>query len=118
MLAALGEVAHVGAGELLQMNIRAAADPGAEGEHQTDHQSDGGQHFEIDHRLQADAPDLLQIARAADAADHHAEHDQANQHLDQFDEAIAERFQLGGVFRKGQPADDAEHQSENHLKED
>ena len=55
---------------------------------------------------------------AADAADHHAEHDQADEHLDQFDETVAERFELGRVFRKGQPADDAEHQSENHLEED
>ena len=58
------------------------------------------------------------VAGTADAADHYAEHDQTDKHLDQFDEAIAERFELGGVFRKGQPADDAEHQSENHLEED
>ncbi|MNL24430.1 hypothetical protein D3C87_1458630 [compost metagenome] len=31
VLTALGDVAHVGGGELLQMNVRAAADSGAEG---------------------------------------------------------------------------------------
>ena len=118
VLAALGDVAHVSGGQLLQMNIRAAADAGAEGEDQTDHQGDGGEDFKVDDRFEADAPDLLQIARAADAADHYAEHDQADEHLDQFDETVAERFELGRIFRKGQPADDAEHQSENHLEED
>jgi hypothetical protein len=37
------------ADKLVQMDVRAAADPGAEGEHQADHQGDGGQHFKVDH---------------------------------------------------------------------
>ncbi|MCY1432247.1 hypothetical protein D9M71_482380 [compost metagenome] len=118
VLAALGNVAHVGCGKLLQVNVRAAADAGAEGEHQTDHQGDGGQHFKVDHRFEADTADLLQVAGTADAADHYAKHNQANEHFDQLDKTVTERFELSGVFGKGQPADDAEHQSENHLEED
>ncbi|MNT89770.1 hypothetical protein D3C72_2305600 [compost metagenome] len=49
MLAAFGEIAHVCRRQLLEMDIRAAADAGAEGEDQADHQSDGGQHFKVDH---------------------------------------------------------------------
>ncbi|MOA26817.1 hypothetical protein D3C78_1476430 [compost metagenome] len=118
MLAALGDIVHVRAGELLQVDVRAAANACAESKDQTDDQGDGGEYFEVDDRLEADAPDLLEIAGTGDTTDHHAEHDQADEHLDQLDKAVAEGFELCRIFGKGKPADDAEHQSEDNLKED
>ena len=78
VLALVGQFIQAGGGELLQMDIGALADTGAERHDQADHQRNGGEHFKVDHRLEADAPDFLQVAGAGNTADHHAEHDQAN----------------------------------------
>ncbi len=56
------------------------------------------QDLEIDHRLDADPTDFLQIAGAGDAVDHDTEDDRRDQHLDQLDETVAKRFQLRGEF--------------------
>ncbi|MNE15895.1 hypothetical protein D3C80_1088200 [compost metagenome] len=104
VLATFGQVAGLGGRQLVQVNVGAAADPRGKGKHQADDQGDGGQDFEVDHRFQADAPDLFQVAGTGDAADHHAEHDQPDQHLDQLDEAVTEGFELQGNFRKAQAA--------------
>ncbi|MOA25789.1 hypothetical protein D3C78_1465370 [compost metagenome] len=118
MLAALGQAAGVGSRKLIQVDVGAAADAAGKGEHQADHQGDGGQHFKVDHRFQADAPDLLQIAGTGNAADHHAEDDQADKHLDQLDEAVAEGFELQGKVGKTEAAGDAEGKAEHNLQED
>ncbi|MNQ60005.1 hypothetical protein D3C85_742710 [compost metagenome] len=81
--------------EVVQVDARAVAQADAVGDHQADDQGEGGQHLEVDHRLQADAPHLLQVAGAGHTIDHHAEDDQGDQHLDQLDETIAKGFQLG-----------------------
>ncbi len=118
VLAALGQAAGVGAGQLVQVDVGPAADAAGEGEHQADHQRQGGQHFEVDHRLQADTPDLFQVAGARDTADHHAEHDQADEHLDQLDEAVAKGFELQGEVGEAETAGDAEGKAQHDLKED
>ncbi|MCY1438679.1 hypothetical protein D9M71_548880 [compost metagenome] len=118
VLAALGQAAGIGAGQLVQVDVGAAADAAGEGEHQADHQRQGGQHFEVDHRLQADAADLFQVTSARDAADHDAEHDQADEHLDQLDEAVAEGFELQGEVGEAETAGDAEGKAEHDLQED
>ena len=117
VLALVGQFIQTGGRELLQVNIGAAADAGAEGHDQAEHQGDGGQHLKIDHRLETDASDLLQVARAGNTADHHAEHDQADQHFDQLDKAVTQGFELRGEFGKGQAAGDAEHQANHDLQE-
>ncbi|MNQ78388.1 hypothetical protein D3C85_932970 [compost metagenome] len=118
VLAAFGQVAHVGAGQLIQVDIGTTADAGGEGEDQADHQCDRGQHFKVNDRFEANSPDLLQIASAGNAADYHAKHDQADQHLDQLDKAITQGLELSGVFGKAEAACDAEHQAYNDLEED
>jgi len=99
------------------VNVGATADAGGEGKHQADDQGQGRQHFEVDHRLQADTPDLLQIAGAGNAADHNAEHDQADEHLDQLDEAITQGFELQGQVGEAQAADHAKGEAEHNLEE-
>ena len=61
---------------------------------QTHDQGDGGHHLEIDQRLDADAADLLHVLHTGDAVDDRAEDDRCDQHLDQPDEAVPQRFQL------------------------
>ncbi|KEF90291.1 hypothetical protein RLJV_23755 [Pseudomonas aeruginosa] len=45
----------------VEMDVGAAAQAQAVGDHQAEDQGDGGEDFEVDHRLQADAADLLQV---------------------------------------------------------
>ena len=59
---------------------------------QSDHQREGRDDLEIDQRLDADAADLLGVLDVGDARDHGAEDDRRNHHLDQLDEAVAERL--------------------------
>ena len=117
VLAALGQAAGVGAGQLVEVDVGAASDAAGEGEHQANDQGDGGQHFEVDHRFQADEADLLQVTGAGNAADHHAEHDQADEHLDQLDEAVAEGFSCR-EGREAKAAGDAKSKAEHNLQED
>ena len=100
------------------MDIGSAADSSAEREDKTDDQGNGGQHFEVDHGLESDSPHLLQVASATDATDHDAENNQADEHFDQLDKAVAQGFEVGRVFGKGQATDDAQEEAEYNLKED
>ena len=59
---------------------------------QPDHQREGRDDLEIDQRLDADAADLLGILDMRDAGNHGAEDDRRDHHLDQLDEAVAERL--------------------------
>ena len=83
----------------------------------TDHQREGGDDLEIDQRLDADAADLLGILDMRDAGDHRAEDDRRDHHLDQLDEAVAER--LDPVIRRIcrlKPAENrAEQDRDQHL---
>jgi hypothetical protein len=63
------------------------------GQHQADHDGDGGDDFEVDDGLQADAPEFLRIAHAGDADDQRGNHDRDHDHLDQADKDIACRLQ-------------------------
>ena len=84
---------------------------------QPDDQREGGDDLEIDQRLDADAADLLGILDMRDARYHRAEDDRRDHHLDQLDEAVAERLDpVVGRKIGPQPADDgAEHDPDQHL---
>ena len=66
-------------------------------QHLADDQADGQRHrrdrLEIDQRLQPDPADALQVAHRGDAVHHGAEDHRRDHHLDQRDEAVAERLQ-------------------------
>ena len=57
------------------------------------HQRDCRDHFEVDHRLEPDSTDLLEVACTRDPQHDDAKHDRRDKHLDKFDERIAERLQ-------------------------
>ena len=84
---------------------------------QPDHQREGRDDLEIDQRLDADAADLLGILDMRNAGDHRAEDDRRDHHLDQLDEAVAER--LDPVIRRIcrlKPAENrAEQDRDQHL---
>ncbi|MGX1319842.1 hypothetical protein AB7M17_003295 [Bradyrhizobium sp. USDA 377] len=82
---------------------------------QTDCERDGRDRLEIDQRLQPDPADPLEIAHRGDAVHHGAEDDRRDHHLDQRDEAVAERLQ--GLAEIGiEIADEhAEHDRDQHL---
>ena len=90
---------------------REVADQKADGQRQRRHD------LEVDERLDADAADLARVLDVGDAGDDGAEDDRRDGHLDQLDEAVAERLHpraLGDVGR--QPADqEAEHDGDQHL---
>lgn len=117
LLGAPGIQGDVAGGQFVEMDVGAAAQAQAVGDHQAEDQGDGGEDFEVDHRLQADAADLLQVTGAGDAVDHHAEDDQCDEHLDQLDEAIAQRLHLHGQVGNADPADHAYHQANHDLQE-
>ncbi len=49
---------------------------------------------------------------------HDAEHQHRDDHLDQLDEAVAQRLELDGEVREEQARHDAEHQRDDHLTEE
>lgn len=55
-------------------------------------------------------PTFFQVAGTGNATDHHAEHDQADEHLYQLDKAVAEGFQLEGDLREAEAANDTKGQ--------
>src|SRR5271167_1362805 len=57
-----------------------------------DDQREGRYDLEIDQRFDADAADLLGILDMRNTRDHRAEDDRRDHHLDQPDEAVAERL--------------------------
>nr|GFD59207.1 hypothetical protein [Tanacetum cinerariifolium] len=65
--------------------------------------------------LGTDTPDFLDAAHLGDAHHHGAENDRSQQHLDQFDEAIGERLQLGANVGKEEADRTANDDTDQHL---
>ena len=68
-------------------------------QHEADDQCQTRDDFEIDQRLDGDAPHPLCFAHARDAVHHRAEDDRSDQHPHELDEEIAERLQGVGALR-------------------
>ncbi|MNF83492.1 hypothetical protein D3C84_658170 [compost metagenome] len=66
---------------------------------QADDQGNGRDDFEIEQRVATGLAHRLHALHASDAADHGAEDDRGNDHLDQFDEAVTQRFQGNAGLR-------------------
>src|SRR5271170_7614617 len=61
---------------------------------ETDKKRERGDNFKIEKSLDPDPSEFFQIAHGGDTVDDRAEDDRRNDHLDQIDEAITERFQV------------------------
>jgi hypothetical protein len=86
-----------------RIDVHADARLEDEGEQQAERQRDGGHDLEVDQRLDADAADALQVAGAGDAVHHDAEHQHRDDHLDQLDEAVAQRLELDAELGQKKP---------------
>ena len=99
---------------------RIGIDPGSGpieiGYYEADQEGDGREHLEIDQRLEADAPDFLQIAHLGDADSDGAEDDRADHHLDQLDEGVPQRFHLRGEIRNEEAQNNAERYTDDDLE--
>lgn len=82
---------------------------------EAEHQREGRHDLEVQQRLAADAADLLHVLHAGDAGDDRTEDDRADHHLDQLDEAVAERLHVGGDRRVEVAEDHADDDGEDHL---
>ena len=71
--------------------------------------------FEIDEGLDADPADLLEVAHRADAVHDRAEDDRPDHHLDEGDEAVAERLERNARVRKVVPDQDADGDGDQNL---
>ena len=71
--------------------------------------------LEIEERVAARLADLLHVFHAGDADDDGAEDDGRNDHLDELDEAVAERLHRGTRVRKEVPEEDTDHDGNDHL---
>ena len=85
-------------------------------DHQTDNQRDGADDFKIQQRDGAGAPHRLHAFHAGDAGHHGAEDHRCDDHLDQFDEAIAQRFHLGAEVRVEMAKQDTQRDRRQYLK--
>ena len=110
-----GELGRGGGIRHLAGEIGARA--GDVGDEQADDQREGGDDLEIHQRLDADPADLLGVLDVRDARHHGAEDDRRDEHLDQFDEAVAQRLDpFVGRDMGSQPAEQpAEHDGAEHL---
>ena len=82
---------------------------------QANHQSNGGHNLEIQQRIPAGLADGLHVLHAGNATDHSAEDDWRNHHLDQFDEAITQRFERHTGFRVKVAEQNADGDGSQHL---
>ncbi|MNM98215.1 hypothetical protein D3C81_1107410 [compost metagenome] len=82
---------------------------------QADQQREGRHHFKVEQRLAADAADLLHVAHAGHAGHYGTEDDRADDHLDQLDEAIAQRLHGHAGIGPVMPQQDADQDGEQHL---
>ncbi len=84
--------------------------------HQPDDQRDRADDLEIQQRQPAGLADLLHVFHAGDADHHRAEDDRRDDHLDQLDEAIAERLHARAHRGVKVAQGDAGNHGTHHLK--
>ena len=85
-------------------------------DNEADDQGERRQHLEIDQRLEADAADLLHVLHAGNAVHDRAKDDRRNDHLDQFDEGVAQRLHLLAELRVEVSERDADDDGRDHLQ--
>ena len=59
---------------------------------QTDNQCQCTDHFKIEQGFNADAPDFVHVLHTRNARYHRAENDRRDNHFDQLDKTVTERF--------------------------
>jgi hypothetical protein len=83
--------------------------------HQSDNQSQRGDDLEVEQRFSTDAAHFAQIPHACDARHHGAEDHHRDEHRDQADEGIAERFHCDRMCRAEITERDREEDGKAYL---
>ena len=112
-------VAHISTGDLLRAAVKGGTELGIQAKKYMDAGELVPDQLVIDlvkERLAADASELLHVLHARDAEDHGAEDDRRDGHLDEPDEAVAERFHGLRRFGREVPEADAEDDRADNLK--
>ncbi len=87
------------------------------GDHQAEDEREGGHDLEVEDRLETDPPDRLDVADLGDAGHHDTEDERRDHHLDELDESVPERFQIGAEAGPEMADGDAGDNSDEHLEE-
>ena len=103
--------------ERFRIHIHAVAGPEQIGQCNAQRQRNRRDDFKVDDGLAAYAPNLLQLAGAADPHHHDREDDRRDQHLDQLQKTITERLQLLRKFGRPDAQRDAHRQGNQNLPE-
>lgn len=82
---------------------------------EADGEGEGGDDFEVEKGFAADTAEFFHVAHGGDAMDDGAEDDGGDHHLDEFDEAVAERFEGFGLFREEIAEGDADCDGDEDL---
>src|SRR5262249_51648451 len=98
-----------------RIDVEAAARPDDLTDQEPDDQRQRGYHLEIHQRLDADAPDLLEIAHRCDAVHDGAEDHRRDHHLDELNETVAERLERLSGFGEEIAHRDADQDRNDHL---
>ncbi len=86
------------------------------GEPQADGQGDGGGDLEVDDRLEADAPQRLQVAGAGDAGDERRKEKRRDDHLDHPQKRIGQRLDRNPRARPDGSEDRARDEADEDLR--
>jgi len=85
------------------------------GDDEADDKGNGRHHLEIDERLDADPPDFLQVLHGCDAVHDGDENHRCDNHLDEFDEAVAQGLHGGTRLGPEMAEKDADGDGDEHL---
>ena len=98
--------------------IHVHADTGLADVHhdKTDDERDRRHDFKIKQRKPPRFPHLLHVLHTSNTGDDRAEDDGGDDHFDEADEAVAERFHLGTDVGEEVPQEDAENDGADHLE--
>ena len=116
-LGVAGKCTHGFGVESAGIHIHAHAWLEPKGQRQTQQQRDGRHDLKVDQCLDPNAPDAPKIACTSNPMDDHTEHQDGNDHLDQFDEAVAQRLELDGELGRTHAQDHPQEQCQQHLPE-
>jgi hypothetical protein len=102
--------------ERVRVDVHAGTGLDGVDHHQADDQRDRAHDLEVEEREAAGLADLLHVLHAGDADDDGAEDDRRDHHLDQLDEAVAERLHRLAGLRPEMAEDDADDDRGDHLR--
>ncbi|MNC30876.1 hypothetical protein D3C75_791780 [compost metagenome] len=82
---------------------------------QAKHQGEGRQDFEVDQRSHPNPAELLHVLHFCDAEHHCGKNDRCENHFDEFDEGIAQRFQVDANMGPENTEQDADSDADQNL---